>query len=122
MVIVVTGKDNASQKLDLHLSNPRDTRAVTHAQITVHGLTAHGRITPADSGNPNAATIAKQVDLQLTVASGASTSTGLLFKGFTSVRWITLDSLTYADGSTWQASTQHNCQIVPSRFMLVATH
>lgn len=120
MVIVITGKDNASQKLDLQLSNARSTLAVTRAQITVHGLTARGRITPAS--NPNPATIAKQVDLQLTVAPGASTSTGLLFKGFTSVRWIDLDSLTYADGSTWHSSPRHNCQIVPSRFMLVASH
>jgi hypothetical protein len=122
MVIVVTGQDNASQKLDLQLSNPRDTRAVTHAQITVHGLTAHGRITPAASGSSATATVAKQVDLQLSVAPGASASAGLVFKGFTSVRWIDLDSLTYADGSTWHASPQHNCQIVPNRFMLVANH
>jgi hypothetical protein len=120
MIVVIAGKDNASQKLDLQLSNSRDARAVTHAQITVHGFTVHGRIPPAS--NPNPATIAKQVDLQLTVAPGASTSTGLLFKGFTSVRWIDLDSLTYADGSTWHTSPQHNCQVVPSLLMLVAHH
>ena len=122
MVIVITGNDNASQAPDLQAQQqpPRYAKAVTHAQITVHGLTVHGRITPAS--NPNPATIAKQVDLQLTVAPGASASTGLLFKGFTSVRWIDLDSLTYADGSTWHTSPRHNCQVVPSLLMLVAHH
>jgi hypothetical protein len=44
----------------------------------------------------------------------------MLFKGFTSVRWIDLDSITYADGSMWHSSPQRKCQVVPDRFMLVA--
>jgi hypothetical protein len=128
MVIVVDGNATASQKLNLQFTNtgdPRQHSNITGAQITVHGLTARGRIAPArfgDADDPDAATLAKQVDLALTVAPGASASTGLLFKGFTSIRWITLDSLTYADGSTWHPSPQHSCRVVPNRVMLVATH
>ncbi len=129
MVIVVDGNATASQKLNLQLTNVGDPQRqhsnITGAQITVHGLTARGRIAPArfgDSDDPDAATLAKQVDLALTVAPGASASTGLLFKGFTSIRWITLDSLTYADGSTWHPSPHQTCRVVPNRVMLVASH
>jgi hypothetical protein len=110
-----------SQRLSLDLSNI-GSRHITRAQITVHGLTAQGRINPAAYGNLDAGTTAKQVDLALTVPPGATASTNLLFKGFTSVSTIDLDSLTYADGSTWHASPQQRCQIVPNRIMLVASH
>jgi hypothetical protein len=109
-----------SQMLSLDLSNI-GSRHITGAQITVHGLTAHGHVIPASS-YLDAGTTTKRIDLALTVAPGATTSTNLLFKGFTSVSTIDLDSLTYADGSTWHASPQHTCQITPDRFMLVAGH
>jgi hypothetical protein len=120
MVIVGGGKTTASQKLNLRVTNFINRRAITSAQITVHGLTAHGRISPASFRDSEADTVSKQVDLTLTVAPGASASTDMLFKGFTSVRWIDLDSITYADGSMWHSSPQRKCQVVPDRFMLVA--
>ena len=47
----------------------------------------------------------------------------MLFQGFTSIRWITLDSLTYADGTTWHPAAHKSCSIIPNRFMAVAaTH
>jgi hypothetical protein len=123
MVIVVNGDTTASQKLKLQLSYLTDPQLhpsnIISAQITVHGLTAKGRIAPASS-NPDDATIAKQVDLALTIAPGRTSSTDMLFKGFTSVRWITLDSLTYANGSTWHPAAHKSCSIVPNRFMAVA--
>jgi hypothetical protein len=123
MVIVVNGDTTASQKLKIelrHLPSPQfHLSEITGAQITVHGLTAKGRITPASS-NPDDATIARQVDLALTIAPGRTASTAMLFKGFTSVRWITLDSLTYADGSTWHPAAHKSCSIVPNRYMDVA--
>ncbi len=124
MVIVVNGDTSASQKLKLQLTYRTDPYAhpsnITAAQITVHGLTAKGRISPA-SPNPDDATIARQVDLALTIAPGRSASTDMLFQGFTSVRWITLDSLTYANGTTWHPAAHKSCRIVPNRFMDVAT-
>lgn len=122
MVVIVDGNNTASQQLNLQLTNLFGMWAITHAQITVHGLTAKGAIDPAIFGMPGTPTIAKQVDLALNVAPGANVSTSLLFKGFTSVSWIDLDSLTYAGGSAWHASPQHACRIEPSRVMLVARH
>jgi hypothetical protein len=121
MVIVVNGDTTASQKLKLQLSYLTDPHSsnITGAQITVHGLTAKGRIAPASS-DPDDNTIAKQVDLALTIAPGRTASTAMLFKGFTSVRWITLDSLTYANGSTWHPAAHRSCSIIPNRYMAVA--
>jgi hypothetical protein len=72
MVIVGGGKTTASQKLNLRVTNFINRRAITSAQITVHGLTAHGRISPASFRDSEADTVSKQVDLTLTVAPGAS--------------------------------------------------
>ena len=123
MLIVVNGDTTAAQKLKLqlrHLTGPHShPSAITAARITVHGLTAKGRIAPASS-NPDADTIAKQVNLALTIAPNHTTSTDMLFQGFTSIRWITLDSLTYADGTTWHPAAHKSCSIVPNRFMAVA--
>jgi hypothetical protein len=123
MVIVINGDTTASQKLKLQLSYLTDPQLhssnIIAAQITVHGLTAKGRIAPASS-DPDDNTIAKQVDLALTIAPGRAASTDMLFKGFTSVRWITLDSLTYANGSTWHPAAHRSCSIVPNRYMAVA--
>jgi hypothetical protein len=123
MVIVINGDTTASQQLKLQLSYLTDPQLhssnIIAAQITVHGLTAKGRIAPASS-DPDDNTIAKQVDLALTIAPGRAASTDMLFKGFTSVRWITLDSLTYANGSTWHPAAHRSCSIVPNRYMAVA--
>jgi hypothetical protein len=123
MVIVVNGDTTASQKLKLQLNYLTDPQLhpsnIISAQITVHGLTAKGRIAPASS-DPDDNTIAKQVDLALTIAPGSTASTAMLFKGFTSVRWITLDSLTYANGTTWHPAAHKSCSIVPNRYMAVA--
>jgi hypothetical protein len=118
MVVVVDGNSTAQQNLNLQLTNPFASIGIKKAQITVHGLTAQGRILPVSS-NPDDNTIAKQVDLALTVAPGHHASHDMLFKGFTSIRWITLDSLTYADGSTWHPAPHRSCSIVPSRFMAI---
>lgn len=123
MVIVVNGDTASSQKLKLQLNYLTDPQLhpynIVAAQITVHGLTAKGRIAPASS-NPDDNTIAKQVDLALTIAPNHTASTAMLFQGFTSVRWITLDSLTYANGSTWHPAAHKSCSIVPNRYMAVA--
>jgi hypothetical protein len=123
MVIVVNGDTTASQKLKLQLSYLTDPQLhpsnIISAQITVHGLTAKGHIAPASS-EPDDNTIAKQVDLALTIAPGRTASTAMLFQGFTSVRWITLDSLTYANGTTWHPAAHKSCSIVPNRYMAVA--
>jgi hypothetical protein len=110
-----------SQTLTLELSNP-GSHNITRAQFTIHGLTAHGQVNPATLSDPDAGTSSKQVDLSLKVAHDSKASAPLLAEGFTSIRWIELDSLTYADGTAWHASPNHTCSVTPNRFMLVATH
>jgi hypothetical protein len=110
-----------SQTLTMELNN-LGSRNITRAQFTVHGLTAHGQINPATLSDPDAPTASRQVELSLKVAHDSKASAPLLAEGFTSIRWIELDSLTYADGSAWHSSPQHTCSVVPNRFMLVANH
>jgi hypothetical protein len=118
MTIAASG-GAGSQMLNVDLNNTGSHHIIA-AKITAHGLTAHGHVIPANY--LDAATTTKQVNLILAVAPGATESRNLLFKGFTSVSLIDLDSLTYADGSAWHRSPQHPCSIVPNPIMLVDTH
>ena len=122
VMIIKAGDGAGSQSLNFQLTNSRRLRAITRAQITVHGLSAHPRLTLAGSGVSNAGELDKQVDLALQVAPGANTSADLLFQGMTSVSSIDLDALTFSDGSSWRSRPQNSCHIVPERTMLVASH
>jgi len=117
----VTKTGIPTQTLTMELNN-LGSRNITRAQFTVHGLTGQGQVNPATLSDPDAGTTSKQVELSLTVAHNSKASAPLLAEGFTSIRWIELDSLTYADGSAWHASPQHTCSITPNRLMLVASH
>ena len=108
-----------SQSLNVRVDN--STRHdIVSARITVHGLTPHYRLTPADTDTSSTGDFSKHVQLDLSVDAGKHADTGLRVYGFTSVQRIDLDSLTYADGSTWTASAGHRCSITPNGMMLVA--
>lgn len=106
-----------SQSLNLRMSNstPHD---IVSAQIAVHGLSPRSRITPASMGAGGDLTKHMQVDLS--VDAGRQAARDVRVYGFTSVQRIDLDSLTYADGTTWTASDGHHCSVGPSGLMLVA--
>jgi hypothetical protein len=107
-----------SQSLNVRMSNSTHHDIVS-AQITVHGLSPLHRITPAGADAVNG-DLTKQVQLELSVDAGKQSATDLRVYGFTSIRRIDLDSLTYADGTTWTASAQHRCSVTPNGMMLVA--
>jgi hypothetical protein len=44
----------------------------------------------------------------------------LVLPGFSSVQSITLNSLTYSDGSTWNSFKGNACRVAPDPFMLVS--
>lgn len=46
----------------------------------------------------------------------------LTLPGFTSVKSIQVESITYQDGSTWVVGAGQSCQIAPDPLMLVADH
>jgi hypothetical protein len=105
-----------SQSLNVRMDNssPRD---IVSAQITVHGLSQRSRLTPAEGVRSD---LTKHIELNLAVDAGKHSAKDVRIYGFTSIQRIDLDSLTYADGTTWTASDGHHCSVVPNGLMLVA--
>jgi hypothetical protein len=109
-----------SQSLNLRMSNATGHDIVS-AKITLHGLSPRYRLSPLTAETAPTGDLSKQVDFDLSVDSGKQAATDLRVFGFTSVQRIDLDSLTYADGTTWTASAQHRCSVIPNGMMLVAS-
>jgi hypothetical protein len=123
-----SGKGNpggAAQRIHLILGKGSDSERVVAVRITVHGtsnkprtVVAEPRVTgPRLNGSPDAR---KTLDLTFNDREKDEASADLLLRGFTSVTSITLDSLTFADGSMWMPDFGKACRIVPDPLMLVA--
>ena len=97
---------------------------ITRATVTVHGLSFHGmngtweplQIRTAHKGSGE---VSKTMDAVFTPGEEKTASAKLVLPGFTSVSSIVLDSVSYADGSTWKPAPHRACQVAPDPFMLV---
>jgi hypothetical protein len=98
-------------------SNPH---AIVGMQITVHGFPAKARVIPTLSTESDTSELKQTIDLKINVGSNQNASTDLRLRAFTAVRLLDVDSVDYADGSTWHASTHQTCHVEPDGFMLVS--
>ena len=90
---------------------------VVSAQLTAHGFSYKGRIIPVSDATPN---IWKTVDVALEVKGNSRASRELSFGHFSTIRTIDVNSVTYADGSTWHASSPGACSVAPSLIMRIS--
>ncbi len=107
-----------SKRFDFKVTNflPHD---IVAAEITAHGFSYNWRIIPISDATPN---IWKTVDVALDVKGNGSASRELSFARFSSIRTFDVDSVTYADGSTWHASSPGACSVTPNGLMRISTH
>lgn len=91
---------------------------ITEALVRVHGLTPRTRAIPADSVASGPAEITRTLHLTFDSQGPNARDAELALHGFTSVDFIELVSLTYADGSTWRHSEQA-CRVAPDTMMLI---
>ncbi len=106
------------QHLVLTLAN-RGTNGITGANVTVHGTTGKGRVLLAVTNGDDDSDSAQILDLAFDQGAVKETSADLAVRGLTSVSRIDLNSVTYADGTTWK-SDSHTCFAVPDPNMLVS--
>jgi hypothetical protein len=108
-----------AQLLHLTISN-RDSKRITGASVTVRGLTSKGRMvrTVSAGGSTEAA---KTLDVGFSDGSGKESVADLWAPGLTSVQFIDVHSVTYADGSTWKLASGATCHIRPDWVMLVSS-
>jgi len=115
----------AAQRIHLSLGKGSDSERVVAVQITVHGTSNKPRTMAADSrvtglrlnDSPDAR---KTLNLSFGDRDKDEATADLLLRGFTSVTSITLESLTFANGSAWMPDFGKPCRITPDPLMLIA--
>ena len=104
------------QRIQLTMTN-LSPQEIVKAQITVHGLSDKWRYVPLPEAP--APDLTKKVEVTLDVRGNSHASSDVSLSRFASVTSVDLNSLTYADGSAWEASSSAACSVVPDPFMLV---
>jgi hypothetical protein len=91
--------------------------------VTVSGTNGKRRIANASQfqTQPASPYISTTLNLEFLKDSGSWQVGDLDLPGFTSVKSIRLDSLTFADGSTWTPASRGSCRVEPDPLMLVSS-
>jgi hypothetical protein len=106
------------QRIQLTLTNP-SPKEIASAQITVYGFSEKWRAVPLADAK-DTPDLRKRVNLVLNVKGNDHASSDLSLSRFTAVAYVNLDSLTYADGAVWKASSPAACSVSPDLLMLVS--
>jgi hypothetical protein len=107
-----------SQHIRLSVSGDKSKLNVVAARVTVHGLAPQARAVPVQSGSDGPAQISRTMNVSFAGDSAGESGANLLLRGYTAVLSIDVNSITYADGSTWK-SGEGMCRIVPDPLMLI---
>jgi hypothetical protein len=110
----------AGQGLHLTLTN-LGSKQITGASITVSGLTGTPHIVQAHSSSGAPSETEKQLSLTFHNWTGKAVSRDFWATGMTSIQTIDLNSVTYADGSTWKLAAGKSCRTIPDRLMLIGS-
>ena len=108
----------SSQRFDFRMTNflPHE---IANAEITAHAFSYKLRAFSVPAPTPD---LAKTIDFRLNVKGNGSASRELSFAHFPPVRTFDVNSVTYADGSTWHASSPGICSVAPSAAMRISAH
>lgn len=115
-------KNHTEQSISLSMKNTRLQRIVA-AELEVHGTSNKSRVVPARGAsltNEQTADAVRNVHLVSSVPADETRRHTVTVKDLTSVAWISVIELRYADGSTWHATPGSQCRVVPDRMMLIA--
>ena len=111
--------DNAArQGVHFVLRNEGD-REIVSLSGTLHGLSPRLRMLPA-APQPKE-DVTQAFHLRRKIAEGGSGDSELWMDQVSTIRWIDLESITYADGSVWRPSAQSRCRAVPDPLVLVSS-
>jgi hypothetical protein len=114
--------NHAGQSIELSMKNTRLARIVA-AELEVHGTSNKSRVVPAGGAvltNEPTADAMRNVQLASSVPAEETRTRTVSVKDLTSVAWISVIELRYADGSTWHARPGSECRVVPDGMMLIA--
>jgi hypothetical protein len=99
-----------AQRLRVTVSNSQPVEIV-QTRITVRGHTGKGELSPANSLQTGSSEATKSFNLALKIGVKQQASTKVLLPGFTSIISVNLDSVVFADDSSWHPSEGKVCHI-----------
>ena len=115
-------RSGVAQHIRLILGDAKNSATIVSAKVTVRGTGPKGRMTPTVFNQDASPDAKKALVLTFKTDGSEGVSANLVLPGFTSVTSISLDSLTYADGSIWRPSNGRGCRTAPDLLMLVDAH
>jgi hypothetical protein len=103
------GIHQRSQRFDFKITNflPHE---IVNAQITAHAFSEKWRVFSVPAPTPD---LWKTVDIAFEVKGRGSATRELSFGHFPAIRTFDVNAVTYADGSTWHASSPGACSVAP---------
>lgn len=111
---------------------PRDGRKIVSATVTAHGyspapgsmdLVAQDLVAQfSPPPKSHSREIAKTLAITFHAADDGAFTAELPLPGFSAVTMIDLNSVTYSDGTTWNAPARNQCRVAPDPVLLIAAH
>jgi hypothetical protein len=111
-----------AQRIHLTLAGAPDSASIREAKVAVQGTSNKSRSIHPQLTQDGLSNKTKTLDVAFSENGKSEASADLLLRGFTSVQSITLESVTYSDGSTWMPSAGKSCRTAPDPMMLIAAH
>jgi hypothetical protein len=111
-----------AQGLHLELQHS-NTPAIESIEVTVYASSPKQGILllNSESSAKPADTISKTFELQRKAASSSLSEADVWMHNVGSLTKVDLNVIAYADGSTWHATEDFKCRVIPSNFMLVGS-
>ena len=103
------GVHRRSQQFDFKMTNVLPYEIVS-ATITAHAFSEKWRVFSVPAPTPD---LWQTVDVAFDVKGNGSATRELSFAHFPVIRTFDVNSVTYADGSTWHASSSGACNVTP---------
>jgi hypothetical protein len=101
----------------LHLSLNIGKTAIQSIRVTVYAVPPTLRALPL--AQPADDTIAKSFDLNRQPNSDSLREADVWMHQVGSIRYVDLISITYTDGTAWHSTSDFQCRVTPSNFVLV---
>jgi hypothetical protein len=95
-----------------HLTAP----AIESIEITVYGVSSKARVLPA---NVPPEDVSKTFELRRSTGSNSLRDADVWMHNVGSLTRVDLISIHYTDGTTWHATENLKCRVVPSNFLLI---
>lgn len=108
------------ERQPLHVSfgplGPKQDLKIVHAQVTVRGISEKGGVIPAGV-SAESPWLEKTFPVNVATNAAGVLSGTVWLSGFGAVSYVSVDSITYANGTVWNASAEERCHASTGRIL-----